>query len=213
MKALEGNTRRAAQAALLSLSLGTLVIPPVAVAATGTAGYTASYIALRILALYALTLLFLNIMTGSFRPLLVKVFKGKTLLRLHNTTGVAGFCLALTHGILVIANDLWPGFSKLGPVALYILAVTTFTVLFRTFLKKSWRWIHRLNYAVFVVALIHAFQVGSDLRNGAFLKAVLVVYTSLVGTGFVYRSQLALRMYMRKRRKAKHAAAQARKPS
>ena len=199
MKILEGNTRKAVQAVLITLCLGTLVIPPVVVATSGTATISATYTTLRILALYAITVLFLNIMTGSFRPLLAKAFKAKALFRFHNITGVAGFCLALTHGILVIAYGLWPGFSKLGPVALYILAATTFTVLMRKFLKKSWRWIHRLNYVVFLVALIHAFQAGSDLYDGTFLKAVLFVYAALVAAGFVYRLQLLIRQSMKKR--------------
>jgi predicted ferric reductase len=177
------------------------------VATSEASGISPSYnTAIRIFALYTLTIVFLNIMTGSFRPLLVRVFKARTMLRFHNTTGVVGFSMALTHGILVIIYGLWPGFSKLGPVALYILAVTTFTVLFRKFLKKSWRWIHRLNYVVFVVALIHAFQVGSDVAyGGTFLRVMLYVYTSLVAVGFVYRSQLAVRLYIRRKRKSKTA--------
>ena len=202
MKALEGKARGAAQATLVSLSLAALAVPAIVVATSGTAAISATYTALRILALYAVTVVFLNIMTGSFRPLLIKVFKAKTLFKLHNTTGVVGFCLALTHAILVITYGLWPGFSQLGPVALYILAATTLTVLLRKFLKKSWRWIHRLNYVVFLFALIHAFQLGSDLFDGVFLEALLLVYAALVAAGFVYRSQLALRMFMGKRRKA-----------
>ena len=205
MKTLEGNARRLVQAVLVILAAATLVIPPVVVATSGTSGVSASYnTAIRIFALYTLTIVFLNIMTGSFRPLLVRVFKARTMLRFHNTTGVIGLSLALTHGILVIVYGLWPGFSKLGPVALYILTATTFTVLFSKFLKKSWRWIHRLNYVVFLVGLIHAFQVGSDVAyGGTFLRVMLYAYSALVALGFVYRSQLAVRLYIRRKRKGK----------
>jgi predicted ferric reductase len=198
MKALQGNVRRAVQAVLICLSIATVTIPPLVVAASGTATISATWTALRIIALYALTVLFLNIMTGAFRPVLARIFKPRALYKIHNSTGVAGFTLALTHGVLVIVYGLWPGFSKLGPVALYILAATTFTILFRKFLKRSWRIIHRLNYAVFVVALIHAFQVGSELRDGAFLKTILFIYTALVAAGFVYRLQEMIRRYLKK---------------
>ena len=209
MKVLEGRLRKAVQAVLVTLAAGTLVIPPVVVAASSAYDISPSFnTAIRIFALYTITIVFLNIMTGSFRPLLVKAFKAKTMLRFHNTTGLVGFSLAVVHGLLVIIYGFWPGFSKLGPVAIYILTVTTFTVLLRKYLKKSWRWIHRLNYVVFLVGLIHAFQVGNDVvYGGLFLRVMLFVYAALVAVGFVYRSQLALRLYVRRKRRSRKAAA------
>ncbi|MEW6554452.1 MAG: hypothetical protein AB1384_09220 [Actinomycetota bacterium] len=199
MKALQGSRRIAVQTVLAALAAGTLVVPPLVVAASGTASYSASWTALRILALYALTVLFLNIITGSFRPLLVKVFKPRLLFRLHNTAGIVGFSMAVAHMVLVIAEGLWPGFQKLGPVALYIFTVTTTVVLLRKYLKRSWRMVHRLNYAVFTVALIHAFQVGTDLADGGFLTVLLYFYAALVAAGFIYRTQLAIRLHARKK--------------
>jgi len=178
---------------LIVPSLATLAVPPLVVATSGTAGYSATWTSLRILALYALTALFLNIMTGSFRPLLARVFKPRLLFRLHNTTGLVGFSMAVAHMILVIVDGLWPGFQKLGPITLYMLSATTAAALLRKYLKKSWRMVHRLNYAVFVVGLVHAFQLGIDLRDGAFLKTVLFLYAALVAAGFVYRLQLTVR--------------------
>ncbi|NPV59621.1 MAG: hypothetical protein HPY75_08160 [Actinobacteria bacterium] len=102
-KKLDGATRFAAQASLTLLALGALAVPPAAVASSGTAGIDATWTALRIMGLYALTLLFLNVATGSFRPLLNGVFKPKLLFRLHNSTGLVGFSMAVAHMILVIA--------------------------------------------------------------------------------------------------------------
>jgi predicted ferric reductase len=199
MKTLQGTGRRVVQSLLIALALGTLVIPPLVVATSGTATFSATWTALRILALYALTVLFLNIMTGSFRPMLVKVFKPKLLFKLHNTTGLVGFSLAVAHMILVIVEGLWPGLLKLGPLTLSILTVTTTAVLLRRYLKREWRMIHRLNYAVFIVALFHAFQLGSDLKDGGFLQGVLYFYTALVVAGFIYRLQLVIRTRLEKR--------------
>lgn len=199
MKTLQGPWRRVAQSLLILFSLGTLVVPPVVVATSGTATLSATWTALRILALYALTVLFLNIMTGSFRPLLVKAFKPKLLFRLHNTTGLVGFSLAVAHMVLVIIEGLWPGLLKLGPLTLFILAVTTTAVLSRKYLKGSWRMIHRLNYAVFFVAMVHAFQLGIDLKDGGFLTGVLFFYAAMVAAGFVYRLQLVIRTRLAKK--------------
>ena len=199
MKTLEGPARRSIQALLLLLTLGTLVIPPLVVATSGTASFDATWTSLRILALFALTVLFLNVMTGSFRPLLIKVFKPKLLFRVHNTSGIVGFSMAVAHMILVIVYGLWPGFEKLGPVALYIFTATTIAILLRKYMKKWWRMIHRLNYVVFVIALIHAFQVGTDVKSQAFLEAILIIYAALVGLGFIYRLQLVIRTRLEKR--------------
>jgi hypothetical protein len=199
MKTLQGPTRKVVQALLITAALGTLVIPPLVVATSGTATLSATWTTLRILALYALTLLFLNIMTGSFRPLLVKVFKPKLLFKLHNTTGLVGFSLAVTHMVLVIVEGLWPGLLKLGPLTLFILTVTTTAILLRKYLKREWRMIHRLNYVVFIVALFHAFQLGTDLANGGFLTGLLYIYAVLVAAGFIYRLQLTIRMRARKK--------------
>lgn len=193
MKTEHGKGRKAVQVALITLALTTLAFPPLVVAASGTAGISATWTSLRIAALFALTLVFLNIMTGSLRPLLARAFNAKALFRTHNATGLAGFSLALAHGILVAVYGIWPGFTKLGPVTIYILALTTLAVLARKSLRKIWRHIHRLNYVVFAVAVIHAFQVGTDLRNGAFLKVTLFVYSALAAAGFVYRLQETIR--------------------
>ncbi len=199
MKSLQGPARKSLQALFVLLTLGTLFIPPLVVATSGTAAFDATWTALRILALYALTILFLNVMTGSFRPLLVKVFKAKLLFRLHNNSGIVGFSMAVAHMILVIVYGLWPGFEKLGPIALYLFTATTIAILLRKYMKKWWRMIHRLNYAVFVIALIHAFQVGTDVKGSSFLEAILIVYAVLVGLGFIYRLQLVIRTRLEKK--------------
>jgi predicted ferric reductase len=199
MKTLQGTGRRLAQSLVILFALGTLIVPPLVVATSGTATYSATWTALRILALYALTVLFINIMTGSFRPLLVKVFKPKLLFKVHNTTGLVGFSLAVAHMVLVIVEGLWPGFRNLGPLALFVLTFTTTAILLRKHLKRSWRMIHRLNYVVFIVALIHAFKLGIDLQGGGFLSGVLFFYAALVAAGFVYRLQLTIRTRLKKK--------------
>ena len=199
MKKLEGTPRRAMQTILLLPALGTLAVPALAVALSGSAALSATWTALRVLALYALTALFLNLMTGSLRPLLVKVFHPRILFRVHNAAGLAGFSMALAHMLLVAAYGLWLGFRKLGPVTLYIFTVTTVAILLRKYMRRYWRAVHRLNYAVFAVALVHAFQIGTDVSGVAFLEVVLYVYAALAAAGFVYRVQLEIRDRLRKR--------------
>jgi len=53
-------------------------------------------------ALSAVSLLFLEVMIGSFRPLLVRVFKPARLGRLHIALGLIGLAFVLTHFVLLI---------------------------------------------------------------------------------------------------------------
>ncbi|MBC7230628.1 MAG: hypothetical protein H5T74_09605 [Actinobacteria bacterium] len=202
VNALKGKPRMAAQSMLVLAAAATLTVPPLAVALSGTGRVSFTWTTLRLLGLYAITVLFLNVITGSLRPLLAKVFKPGLLFRLHNNTGLAGFAMAVAHMVLVITYGLWPGFQKLGPVTLYAFTVTTVAILLRRYMKKWWRTVHRLNYAVFTVALVHAFQVGTDLKATAFLDVVLYIYAGLAAVGFLYRAQLEIRK--RIRRKAPH---------
>lgn len=199
MITLRGRRRVTAQFALALTAAATMVVPLLAVILSGSGGISATWTALRLLGLYALTVLFLNIMTGSLRPLLAKVFKPRSLFRLHNNAGLLGFAMAVAHMILVIAYGIWPGFQKLGPVTLYIFLVTTVSILLRKYMRKWWRAIHRLNYAVFTVAMVHAFQVGTDLKATTFLDVVLFIYAGLAVAGFAYRAQLEMRGRLKKR--------------
>ncbi|NPV59622.1 MAG: hypothetical protein HPY75_08165 [Actinobacteria bacterium] len=66
-------------------------------------------------------------------------------------------------------------------------------------MKKWWRSIHRLNYVVFAVALVHAFQVGTDLRDGGFLAILLYLYAALAAAGLIYRVQFEARARLARR--------------
>ncbi len=107
--------------------------------------------------------------------------------------------MAVAHMVLVIVEGLWPGLFKLGPITLFFFTMTTTFILLRKYFKRSWRMVHRLNYAVFVVALVHAFQLGTDLADGGFLAVLLYVYAALAAAGFIYRLQLTIRMRSRQK--------------
>jgi DMSO/TMAO reductase YedYZ heme-binding membrane subunit len=190
---MKGFTRRACQAATLAGALAALAVPPLVLAASGTASVSGQWTALRLLALYALTLLFFNVLTGAARPLFNLVFPPRHVYVAHNFTGLAAFILALGHGVLVIIYGLtgYKGiFVALGPAALALLAVTVSAALARKRLKRAWRWLHRLNYLLFLVALVHAWQLGFDLKYSTdkiFTQVVVLTYTLLAAAATAYR--------------------------
>lgn len=201
---LAGRRRAAAQVGLMALSLGVIAIPPLAVGLSGSASADALWAALRLVGLEAFSLIFCNIVIGAFRPLLTRVFKSLALQRCHTSTGVAGFGLAIAHGIMVVTfgisgyrvAPLW-----MGPTVLVVLAVVIATAMARHRLRRAWRWIHRLNYLVFAAILIHALLLGSDLATEPLLRACFWVYSAVVVLGFAYRLILLLRTSQRPARR------------
>lgn len=179
------------QAAAVLFSLGLLAMPPVVVALSGSASADALWTALRLAALEAFTVISANIVLGSFRPFFNRLMRPRLAHNVHMVTGVAGFSLAIAHGVCVFVFGIAgyrPGAVWMGPAVLVILAAVIATALLRALFKRSWRWIHRLNYVIFVAILVHGLILGTDLRSNLFLEICVGLYTALVVAGFLNRN-------------------------
>jgi DMSO/TMAO reductase YedYZ heme-binding membrane subunit len=182
--------RLAARSLLAVVGLGIVAMPPVIIGLSHTASTDPLWTALRLVALEAFTLIFANIVIGAFRPLLNRVFKPARLQDAHMATGIAGFTLALAHGLMVFVLGLSGyrlGAVWIGPVAVVLLIVVITTALTRRRLRAAWRWIHRLNYVIFVAVLVHGLILGYDLRGQLFLKVCFAIYAAVVICGLGYR--------------------------
>jgi len=188
--AYAGTARLVIQATCIILALGALAAPPLVVALSGTATLDATWTSLRIAALTAFTLIFLNIVTGAFRPFFNRAFKARSVQRVHAATGLAGFSVALAHGIMALVYGITgynTGAVYAGPIVLAVLAAAIATALVRRRMRSTWRWIHRLNYVIFAAVLVHGLVLGYDLKNEALLKALFIVYAVVAAAGLAYR--------------------------
>lgn len=110
----------------------------------------------------------------------------------HRFQGLFAFLFAILHPLLlllgagfvstfltkdVVSPDL-RGFILFGQAALLCMLVTVPTAFaawkLNTF-KQSWRWLHYLNYLVFIFAWAHSWFIGSDIRTTS-LKYVWAFY-------------------------------------
>jgi len=144
-------------------------------------------------ALLAVSFLFLEVMIGSFSPLLVRVFKPPRLRHLHIALGLIGLALALTHFVLLIPK-LGEHFSTdnraffiAGPIVLVLLIFTIATALMPRKFSKAWRSIHVLNYFILVIAIVHGLVIGDDAGMLA-LQLLFYGYLACIFIGFVYRA-------------------------
>jgi DMSO/TMAO reductase YedYZ heme-binding membrane subunit len=146
----------------------------------------------RLAALLAVSLLFLDILTGSFRPLLRRIFRARPLWDAHLRIGLAALLLLLIHfaTILPLWAEHWNQLSKTlilaGPVALGLLVLTISTALWRRHMPHSWRWLHLLNYLLFWIAIAHGIVIGLDGPTLA-LRLLFISFAVIALAGAAYR--------------------------
>lgn len=145
---------------------------------------TKLYTLFRLFGLYAFTFIWGQIVLGPFRNPLTRIF-GPIVLKLHITGGIFALVFATLHPILlglayylstkdwIIWNALFnylPDnllmFGLFGVIAWILMVCTVVTALLRAnpwFINK-WRYIHFLNYLIFILVFTHSFKIGSDVR-------------------------------------------------
>lgn len=152
---------------------------------------------LRFLALMGISLLFLQIVSGAFRPLLRRVFTASGLSQFHKGFGLAGFACIVGHFLFLIHSigEHWAalnhGFFLLGPIMLFVLALSTVTALLIGHLRPDiWRRLHLLNYLVFAGGAIHALGVGTQTSMLA-TRLLFAFYLAVAAAGLAYRASSA----------------------
>jgi len=185
-----GATRIVFQVILIVVGIGLLAVPPLVIALSGVGLSDALWVALRVAALEALTLIGINICVGAFRSVLVRGFNGLTIHRAHVVTDLTGFAVGLAHGLMAFVFGT-AGYTTAavwtGPAVLLVLVAIIITALTRRRLRRSWRWIHRFNYLIFGAVLAHSLILGYDLRNEVCLKVWLGILGAAVVAGLAYR--------------------------
>ena len=139
---------------------------------------TSTLILFPLFGLLAFTFLWIQLMIGSLMPLLRKVYR--RIERFHRIEGVFVLLFATLHPLwltigygleTVIKRDYVSPEKKIyiyfAYTALSLMYLTVTTALLSRWqkLQSWWRKIHLLNYVVFYVALIHSWNLGSDVQT------------------------------------------------
>ncbi len=147
----------------------------------------------RLAALLGMCALFLQIMTGAFRPVLRRYFRPKRLQLTHTSFGVVAFSLLVAHFALLIPSlgEHWGmlnhGSFVLGPIMLFTLLVALAAALLRRFLPQVWSRLHVLAYVVFTVGMVHALAIGTQTTMVA-ARVIFAVFIVLALAGLAYRA-------------------------
>ena len=185
--------RHVVQTGLLALAAVLVAVPFIAVGLVGFRGNPVAFTVLRLAALEAFTLLFIDIMMGALRPLLTRMVGARLLHRAHESIALLAFALAISHGTLMLLQGI-SGYLRgavwVGPSVLALLTVVIVTALARRRLSRVWRWVHRINYLLFAAILVHASNLGYNVRTQSFVKIIFFVYAAGVVAGLAYRIYL-----------------------
>lgn len=153
----------------------------------------------RLAGLTAFSLLFVQIMLGSFMGRWVQIL-GARAFKFHVTEGLVAYGFILTHPLMQVLIDykargvlgafltLLPGqdiFLNFGKMALVLLTIAVPAAYLRTkpFFRRNWRVFHILNYLAFFFIVVHSRGVGTDVSTPPFVwvhrAAILGVTYSL----------------------------------
>lgn len=143
----------------------------------------------RVTGLLAFSLLFVQILLGSFNSYFVR-FMGGNAIRFHIAQGIISYLLFLAHPLLyvvftyqtlgIITTFIWPNLSmnsltyelslSYGRIGFLLLSLGVVAGYFRThpFFRRNWKKLHILNYFAFFFVSYHAYKLGSDTMTPPF---------------------------------------------
>jgi DMSO/TMAO reductase YedYZ heme-binding membrane subunit len=162
------------------------------------------YLVAKLAGLFAFCLFWLQCMLALARHAPVVPAFPVSDLRLHRRLGIATALLILAHVVcFIVAASLrtghasWdlllPNFTHgyykfylgLGAIAFWIVCLTVFAGWRVARGQQRWKAIHRLWPAVFGLAFLHAFAIGTESRFGAMRYLVIFIVVSLVIAGII----------------------------
>ncbi|HET7098945.1 MAG TPA: hypothetical protein VFI61_01775 [Patescibacteria group bacterium] len=146
----------------------------------------------RIVGLSAFTLLFVQIILGSFMTKLATRFGG-WIFSFHIFEGILIYGLIILHPTLFVIFNYFAGhgidpfyvftevcvlcrnrfelFYTLGRVSFWLISISVFAGLFRTatpWLRVNWKKLHVINFLSFILISIHSIGVGTDIGTFPF---------------------------------------------
>lgn len=149
------------------------------------------YDAGRVSALMGFVIVFFQYIWASRTGWIERLSGRAALVKTHRRLGLIGLILIVIHPVLLVLSEALMGYSTpvslfkgLGIIALLIMVLASFAALFNKGLHlkyRTWKNIHRGNYAIFPLGFVHSFFIGSDLLSSVmkvlwFIMAAIYLY-------------------------------------
>jgi DMSO/TMAO reductase YedYZ heme-binding membrane subunit len=130
----------------------------------------------RAAALFGYGTLFVTILSHEYMREMRKLF-GKPFMTVHHILAVTGLVLVILHPVLMAImmgdpRQFVPRFDSLrtfltlgGRAALYLILIAALAAVVRRRLKDTWKVVHWLNYAAFVLIFAHSWLLGGNVST------------------------------------------------
>ncbi len=149
---------------------------------------------IRAAALLGYWAIFLAVISSAYTRELFQLL-GHPFIKLHHGVALSGLILVTLHplgvalrssslGVFVPAVSSLDAFLRLGGrPAWYLLGIAALAAAMRVRMKRSWRIIHYLTYAAFLLATVHAVMIGSDFVSPV-MQALAIALAAVVAVSF-----------------------------
>jgi len=152
-----------------------------------------------LLSVLGLTFIFMQFILVSRVPFLEKVLGRRSMLANHRLFGKIGISLIFFHALFILAFQ-WLAFGRITGHFFMIIGILSLAGFFAMAIKymkwgmayQTWRQIHRANYVVFLLALVHVFY-------NAYPGSLLHYLWSLYALGYAAVAAYKVQQWLRER--------------
>ncbi len=124
---------------------------------------------IRVAALTGYSCIFLAVVSSNYMRELTQYF-GRPFIKVHHIASITALAALTIHPATVILtlnkpSLLIPTPSAPQALALYLLALAALAAFFRKAIGKRWKYVHWVNYLVFLLGTLHAQTLGASFRH------------------------------------------------
>lgn len=177
---------------LALLVLGTVMLDEIAIPIHGF---------IRAAALTGYLCVFLAVVSSNFMRELTQYF-GRPFVSVHHVASLTALAALCLHAVMIawtwrMPAVFIPSLSFPQAFAFWLLAVAALAAVFRKAIGKKWKYVHWINYLVFLLGTIHAQILGTNFRHLG-IRIVSIIMALIVIFLFVWK-----RMAKRRRQSSK----------
>jgi len=178
--------------ALILLVAGTVALDQISAPAYGF---------IRAAALVGYLCIFLAVVSSNYMRELTRYF-GRPFVRVHHIASLTALAALVIHAVIVAWTSKTPAVfipSANTPQALafWLLAVASLAAVFRKIIGKRWKFVHWVNYLVFLMGTLHAQTLGANFQHLG-IRIVSVLMALVVVFLFVWKRTAKQRRRSRK---------------
>lgn len=166
---------------LILLVAGTVALDQIKVPVSGL---------IRAAALTGYICIFLAVVSSNYMRELTQYF-GRSFVRVHHIASLTALAALVIHPVTVavtlkMPSVFIPSANTPQALAFWLLAVASLAAVFRKAIGKRWKYVHWVNYLVFLMGTLHAQTLGANFHHVG-IRIVSVLMALVVVVLFVWK--------------------------